>query len=773
MQLFSSPRFFKVTIASALILLLETVLFHVVAYIHDFFGATSVVAYAVLGLGLGAFVANHIRLKENVVFFLACLGTTLSIYLVSFILVRYPVLWAVAAGCALCILFPTIYITTLFRNHPGGRVYLYDMGGAFLGVAATVLLYFLTSSEAIILLVASLLPAVALVDALREKTFRLKKIAIFTAGPLVILGTVLLVLQLAQDRFDIFYLYNRNGPLKSYKVFAYNAPDRLAKSYDSLVGRIDIVKFADDTGYLTCYDGHPNDHFKPIKELEYDHFKKNNVRFPSEDLRVLNGVVQEPRIFIIGSAARGITNLVKKITPADRIFPVEIQPAIIQIMTKDFYTQSGMAYRGLRPIVGNAISLLKSNDTPYDLITLINTHSGPNIGVHSGPDYLHTEEQYNLYFDNLSDNGYLQFEERPGNRGGALGLFRMINTLWHTLKARGSSDPSRHFFIWEWQGAGGYPNIQDGYDQYGNRYAGPAWYVGMAVFKNPLNDERRDLVADWYRIGGGVGRVGYLKGYMETGEFSDIMSMVEIGDFSPLKKEGFDTSLVTNDRPFPSFSTDNAEEIEAILKYMGIVCLFLCVVFVVGVYWKSPALRASYLISYNVLIGFGYFLIEIMLMQSYQNLFISPSWSTLLVLGLLLLSSGIGGMFSGKIPIAAATALLIPLAFAATYVPSLVTLTDIPTVLCKGLGVALIFVSGFLMGLFFPGGLVLAERWGMQLKIPYLFALNSIAGSYAVILALYSGVTLGYQTTILAAVFLYAAAALLLSRNQFAGADAA
>ena len=64
--------------------------------------------------------------------------------------------------------------------------------------------------------------------------------------------------------------------------------------------------------------------------------------------------------------------------------------------------------------------------------------------------------------------------------------------------------------------------------------------------------------------------------------------------------------------------------------------------------------------------------------------------------------------------------------------------------------------------------MIWADKLEMKHKIPYLFALNSISGSYAVILALYSGVHFGYQTTILAAVILYCLAGILIDRKESA-----
>ena len=444
-------RFLGVTFCAALVLLLETVLFHLLEYIHDFFVATSVIGYTVLGIGLGAFAASRVRQSPPRLFFLACIGTTLGLYATSWVLVRYPVPLAIAAATAATVFFPVTYITVLFRDNPGGRVYLYDMAGAFAGVVMTVLLYGFLSSESIITLLLAGVPLVGLCVYLASGDAapgRPRRIAYLVAAPLIVAGGALLTHQLVYDSLNLFRIFDRSAPHAS-RILKNRPPSHLAATYDSLVGRIDILKAPGEDSYLTAWNGRVNDYFSTWRPNRYPHYKSKGIRWPAGDQRVLYGLTEAPRVFIVGSAARGITKTVKRITPTDHIVPVEIQPGIIRAMTRDFVQESGNAYGGLKPVLGNAISVLKASETPFDIITLINTHSGRNIGTPSGPDFLHTAEQYDLYLDHLSESGYILFEERPRNRGGELGLYRMLNTLWHVLRERGSPDPSRHFLIWE------------------------------------------------------------------------------------------------------------------------------------------------------------------------------------------------------------------------------------------------------------------------------------------------------------------------------------
>ena len=759
-------RFLYVTAFAALLLLLETVLFHVVDFLFDYFSATGVISWAVLGIGIGALAAARIRGDEDRVYLFCAIGATLSLYASAFVMMRFPVLPLIAVCVSVLCFFPVVFITLAFRRHAADRVYLFDMAGAGLGVIVTVVLYEFLRSEGIVLLVLTLLPLLGLVRYLGAEnvTRRAKRVAVVVLGPLVLLGAVLFGLQVGLDALNVVRLFTTEDYAKP-KVYRLKEPDRIDRSYDNLVGRIDLLTYPKRPGfYCVCYNGHGNDGFDTRQPHEYEYYKKKGNKWPSADQRVFYGLKDEPQIFIIGAAARGVTKTVKKLTPLKNITATEIDPSIVQIMAHDYYAESGKAYRGLDPIVGNAISVLKSMDRQFDMITLINTHSGRTIGYRSGPDYLHTRETYHLYMDRLTEDGYINFEERPFNRGGELGLFRMIHTMWQVLRERGAADPSRHFFIWDWAAEPKlFPLIDlryvEGTEEYRKR---ERYYKGMIATREPIVGERREKLLKWQRDVVGGSRVVYLKDVLEHGETSDFFKWLEQDDLSPLGADDFDASIVTNDRPFPSLSRNAVPEVVELVLYAGGIFVVFGLLCLIGVLKGVDKKRGFVLASYNTLIGFGYFFIEIMLLQVYQNVFVSPSMTLVLVLGLLLISSGLGGVVAGSIRPTIAAAGLFPLSLAAVYLPSVMLWLDLPFGIAKVLGVALICACGFLMGVFFPKGLGLAGIWNLRQKIPYLFAINSVAGSFAVVLALYSGIKFGYSTTIVAALAVYALSALMI-----------
>jgi hypothetical protein len=169
----------------------------------------------------------------------------------------------------------------------------------------------------------------------------------------------------------------------------------------------------------------------------------------------------------------------------------------------------------------------------------------------------------------------------------------MVGTL--VLKNRGAKDPSRHFMIWEWMVGPTYPKIvRRYYEEKGRYYNASAWYVGMIISKKPLVRKRRQKALGWYHQGVRRVRLSYLKDYLEHGEFSDVMRMIETDDFSRLVKEGMDSAVVTQDRPFPSLSKKEVPEVTRLLKSGGAVFALLTIVFMAGVLFRAPARRALY-----------------------------------------------------------------------------------------------------------------------------------------------------------------------------------
>lgn len=766
------PTHIAVFFFAGVVLLSETVLFHAAKFVVDYVLAMTVISCAVAGIGLGALLASQLRYREIDIFGWCCGGTTLCLYLAVFVLLRHSDLWWLLPAMALVFVFPSTFIARAFSRGGARGVYFYDMLGAGTAVCVTVSAYRQWNSEEIFLGVVIALPlAGAVWTLLIPAGNRWRRLS--TGLWLLLLsgvGAALLQHHAKTGALNIARLVNPNAaniPLQS----VLHGPSRLqiAKTYDSLVGRIDAVPAGNRT--FVTYDGFFDDNFydTPVEDyLEYA--KPHKLRFPQSDRRVVYGLVSEPSVFVIGAAADGILKTLREITPLDHIDAVEINPGIVQMMEHDFLAASGRVYEGLDVRQGNALSILQRSPRKYDMITLINAHSSRWIGALGPPDYLHTRESYNLMLDHLTEDGYLLFEERPDTWQGELGVKRLILTLYDCLERRGIKDPAEHFFVWEFmsyrfyrQGGTG---IEPGSDMY---------YVGFIVSLKPLRGKRRSDLLEWCDLDWTVRWNGrgepihelvphkpqgaYLKDHWHGERFGPFFDMIEHGDFSQLDPQ-FDASIVTRDRPFPSCSTSSIPDITKMVRVTSGVC-FLLGALITGVAVPgAPARRKLWqLLVYNIAIGCAFFFVEIVLIQAYQSVFLSPSSSLVLVLGVLLIGSGLGGLASRRIHPFLATAALLPVLFVGLRAPEWILSLGWGTAASYVLATAAVLLVGLTMGTYFPNGLMLARRWSLRNRIPHLFAINSVAGSLATVLSFYLGIRLGYTWTVAIALLLYLLAA--------------
>ncbi|MBU0458504.1 hypothetical protein KKF03_03570 [Patescibacteria group bacterium] len=531
---------FKVTFLAACILLTETLLFHVLNYIHNFYVATLAISLVMLGIAAGALVVPKIKLKVKDLFSVCCLGMVVSLFITAVFVVFYPKIWVLALVIPLCFIFPVAFIMRMFTDEQVKSVYLFDMIGAGLGVIFTVKFFDLFITEEIYLLLI-LVVSVAGLLSLKKLAPKTMKFIYVSLLCIAISSCALLVIQIKNDSLNLFRIINRDAGLNTRKLFMFSnyKPEMLVKSYDSLAGRIDL--FDRGSSYLVAYNGFGNDHFENSKSVGYRPEKGEKVL--TKDIRVLHGPVKEPKVFVIGSSAQGIIKPLKTITPPENIYTVELNPNVIKIMQEDFYEESGRAYENLNPNLGNGISVLKSVKKKFDIITMINTHASKSISIPGAPDYLHTNQTYDLFFDRLSDKGYLLMEEQVSNRDGELGMIRMLNTLWQTLKQRGAENPSEHFVVWEWMSS---------IVKHEDYEINPNHYISLIVTKEPLRGEFRESV---FNVLDGMieerhsrnwlARLAYANGKSGQKEFEKIFSMIESGDFGSLEQEGFNSAIVT------------------------------------------------------------------------------------------------------------------------------------------------------------------------------------------------------------------------------------
>ncbi len=182
--------------------------------------------------------------------------------------------------------------------------------------------------------------------------------------------------------------------------------------------------------------------------------------------------------------------------------------------------------------------------------------------------------------------------------------------------------------------------------------------------------------------------------------------------------------------------------------------------------------------AYFFLIGLGFMFLEISLLQT-MGLFLGhPSLGLAVVLFSLILSTGIGSLASGRLPLNSRSRIIVWVALTAGYflIAGLVIhrifleLTELTLALRALACLALTIPGGILLGFGFPTGMSLCERRNNRIT-PWLWGVNGAAGVLGSAVAIATSISLGLDKTMMLGALCYALllpAALLLSRPRSA-----
>ena len=165
---------------------------------------------------------------------------------------------------------------------------------------------------------------------------------------------------------------------------------------------------------------------------------------------------------------------------------------------------------------------------------------------------------------------------------------------------------------------------------------------------------------------------------------------------------------------------------------------------------------------YFFLIGFGFMLVEIALLQRTSVFLGHPVYSLSVLLLTLILSTGVGSFLSDKLPLdrsdrfvlwsllTVGSILALPLWFAHLFPRFDAAALPVKILLC----IAVIAPTGMLMGFAFPNGMRLITQVDAR-PAPWFWGVNGAAGVLASIFAVCCNIAFGISATLRAGAFLY------------------
>ncbi len=444
----------------------------------------------------------------------------------------------------------------------------------------------------------------------------------------------------------------------------------------------------------------------------------------------------------------------------EHIDGIEINPIFIHLLQGEFRTFAGIADRPeVTLITAEARSYLSQSRKKYSLIqmSLIDTWAATGAGALSlSENSLYTVEAWDMFLKRLTDDGIFTVSRwyNPENIGET---GRLVSLGVAALMQLGVQDPSKHIAV-----------------------IVAEKIATLLVSRRPLSSA--DII-NLERIVGDLGfRTIYLPGKpLENRLLHDIVSVRTRDQLSKAVADAeLNCSPPTDENPYffnmlrltnigAAFSAGGGVirgNLLATLTLIGLVLTLL--MFATGTiilplmarrYLGTRAELTSHTVwagaLYFSLIGCGFMLTEIALIQRMTVLLTHPIYALGILLFTLIASTGVGSLLSDQLPLTRSPWLYVYPIVTAMALIGLNMLLNVllPTMVTASLmskivtSITVIFPVGLLMGLFFPTGMRLAKEVSSA-ETPWYWALNGIFGvlcaAIAVLVSIHHGISTNF-----------------------------
>jgi hypothetical protein len=588
-------------------------------------------------------------------------------------------------------------------------------------------------------------------------------------------GSVALALALVA-----FLVYNQKHPVLTIRHAKGQAlPTEVFKQWNDL-SRIGVVQQANGD-YNIVIDA---DAATTIAHFDFNHLTAENRRDlvyqgPALPYAVRPGA----KTLIIGpgggwDVARALASGSQDVTA------VEINPIIARTVMQDRFARYSN-YLYLRPdvhlFVEDGRSFVRRSTSKYQVVqaTLVDTWAATAAGAFAlSENNLYTSDAFRDYLTHLTDDGMIAIT-RWGFDPPRESL-RLISLAIDALTQLGEKEPWRHVMVSRQGSVEGYGALDT-----------------VLIARKPFTDS--DIARAQAVFAEKIQRAIYYPGSPMPNQFRDLLLSPHPGEYE--RTYTFDITPVSDDRPFFFYTvqprdlwefmkgganTADRKINKAVPLLFGLMAVSLVATLVILI--APPLVLGTRLprqrgvrgfLVYFLLIGAGYILIEVGLIQKCILFLGHPTYALTVVIFSMLLSSGLGSYYSRRILIgdegriikvlgliALVTTLL------AVVLSSLLTaLVWLPWFLKAAMTVALIAPLGFIMGMPFPTGLTRLEEWHAP-SVRWAWSLNAASSVLGSVGALVSAIYLGLaQTLIIGGVF-YLGALAIFARVRPPGAPA-
>ncbi|MDH5604077.1 MAG: class I SAM-dependent methyltransferase [Cyclobacteriaceae bacterium] len=766
-------RYLAIFFISAATLLLELSLTRILSIAFYYHFGFLVISTALLGFGISGTAISMLKAKidtldqEKLLFWLS-IGFSLSA-VASYLLCQtigfnpfqifdstsqlflFPVYNIILAAP---FFFTGLIIALLFTYSPDtiSKLYAWDLLGAGLGCGLTTLILPLVGGVGAIFIVAFL-------GFITAFCFSGKIKAPMKYAPLLVGLAFLFFAPIAENSFPITVtegksgedtqnapIYSRWNSMSKIEVFEMGPGERGSRYPDSLR----LIRFDEGTAATEILD------LRPDASTYLQNWREKATLKDSARILTSSAFVNKahPKVFIIGSGG-GEEVFASLVFNASKIDAVEINPLINEIVTRDMADFAGhlQDQKGVTFHTEDARTFINKSNEIYDVIISIHTISKAAIAsgaMSLAEDYVLTKDAFEQYWNHLSPEGTLFFT-RPD-----VDIPKFATTLRTIMDEHGVKDPENHFFVFK----GGFVFKKSAFsiDDINKMERLRGFASDSVLREKNLVYSPFDFEAD-----------NVIRSILTTDDltalYQDFDYKIEPAtDDQPFFSHKFRWSKLSWDSFINTFQTkDNLWgnlELKPIAEYVLIVIL-LQTILVAGIMILLPLFTRSKsnfskrksipILLYFSGLGLGFIMIEMALLQKYQLYIGQPIYTYAIILGSILIASGLGSYYSKImttryanpvnriIPLIILLLLLyyffIPVLFHATLYLSLELRLLIAAVS--------IFPLGFMLGMPFPTGL--AHLGSSTQIIPWAWGVNSFFTVIGTTIALILGMALGFS----------------------------
>ena len=776
-----------------------------VSYFYHF--AFMVVSMALLGFGAsGTFLAvfrngNDKPLGGRLAWMaigtcLSMLGSYLLINLKSFdsfsmMVDRKQILILMLhyAALALPFFFSGMIVSLLLSRQTGsgGRVYALNLLGSALGCLAAVLVPKFIGGEGTAALCSALVGLAALTFMFGSQSGLKRKSIQNAVGILVIFSTLVF------SMIDIRLRIGGDGGLEimelnlsPYKGISYalqNPEAKVISSKWNAISRVDVVH-SPSLHSLPGLSYRYLEPLPPIRGLYIDGDNLNALMHAESDIdfagylpaAIAFYLRPEARALILGSRG-GMDVLSALALDARQVTAVEENMLLVEAAA-DIYNLPDVELA-----VSSGRSYLRSTNNRYDVIqlSLTDSYHPVNSGAYSlGEDYRYTLESFSDMLDCLEQNGLLVvtrwLQEQPSE------WLRTFTLAVSTLEARGE-DPQKQIVALRGYNTGTLLVKNGSFNS-----------NELALIRAFIDEKAFDLVFAPDIQFEEINRSNILPEEVYYQTFSDVIENKQRDVF--YEQYVYDVRPPVDDHPFfghyfkwsqigviwqslgTTWQPFGGAGFLVILGIFGLAVILASVMIILPAIvkkeTKNPPVKGNIRIFiYFGMIGLGFLLVEMPMIQQFILYLDHPTYAMAVVLFSLLLFSGFGSRWGSRI-LSIYTALLILLVFLTGWlflIPALLRATlGLPLAARISMSIISVAPIGFLMGIPFPAGLewmreslLRDEKNHVEGMVAWLWAVNGSTSVIASILSSLLSLSFGFNRTLVVGIICYLGAWIMVS----------